>query len=391
MITRNRLKWKLPTASGLAVLALGSGVMGPLSLLSRNAPGVPGWSSFTGTTVGDTLLLPILAGCLVASYRYLPGTSSRKEMLALGLGAVSGTAGGIIVQLSWVLDNKPRISWILPRIHHFSPLGYYHAVFLCAVSGLLFSLAFGVAFRAKSLASRGSLELIYQAIRSPVFFMIPTCIWAFSVLIIQGGGSGIGNVATIASVVSPSLLIILLCVYALQTHWTAVLPTMVWALVLASLFCFLIIRWPANLNAPVALIVALGLTGAVTFRAPGSAGRVVESCIIGATAISLIVIPLSDPNDLVRNSLLALCLGPLIVMLTAIGPLTSRPLVVRCSSEGRCNSVSFRDLSPHRSMAIEERTVGRRRGFLYHLVGSPRRGRALGSLVSVRNGEADRK
>jgi hypothetical protein len=149
----SRPDWKLPAAVGLAVLTLGSGVMGPLSVLATETPGVPGWTSFSGTTVGDTLLLPTLAASLLASFRYLPRTKGTREKLILVGGFAIGATGGLMLQLSWVLDNKPRLSWILPRTHHFSPLGYYHAIFLCAVSGLLFSLAFGVAYRVKYLAS----------------------------------------------------------------------------------------------------------------------------------------------------------------------------------------------------------------------------------------------
>jgi hypothetical protein len=73
----SRPGWKLPAAIGFAVLTLGSGVMGPLSVATE-PPGVPGWSSFSGTTVGDTLLLPVLAASLLAAFRYLPRTEGRR-------------------------------------------------------------------------------------------------------------------------------------------------------------------------------------------------------------------------------------------------------------------------------------------------------------------------
>lgn len=330
MSISSRLDWKLPAGMGIAVLALGSGVMGPLWALTEEAPGIPGWDSFTGTTVGDTLLLPVLAASLLAAFRYLPSTGRRAEGLVLVCGALIGAAGGLALQLSWVLDEKPRLSWLLPRVHHFSPLGYYHAVFLCTVSGVLFSLAFGVVYRVRQV-SGASPDLVYRMAASPLLFVILVCIWAFSVLTIQGGGAGISNLATIASVIIPSLLVILLCVYALQTRWAIALQTIFWALLFTGLLCSLIILWPANLDTPMGLIVALGLTGAITFRDFDYSKRIVESSIIGTATACLIVLPLGDPNALARNILLSLSIAPVVVALTRAGPLVDKSLRARCS------------------------------------------------------------
>ena len=330
MIIGSKLDWKLPAVMGIAVLALGSGIMGPLWAVTKEAPGIPGWGSFTGTTVGDTLLLPVLAASLLASFRYLPSAQRRAESLVLACGAFIGAAGGLALQLSWVLDTKPRLSWLLPHVHHFSSLGYYHATFLCVVSGILFALAFGTVYRIRRV-SGGSQDLIYKMAASPLLFMILACVWAFSVLTIQGGGSGISNLATIASVILPSLLVILLCVYALRACWVVALQTMYWALLFASLFCLLVILWPANLDTPMGLIVTLGLTGAISFRDFYYPSRIVETFIIGTVVACLIVLPLGDPNALARNVLLSLGVAPIVVALTAAGPLVDRPLVKRCS------------------------------------------------------------
>ena len=330
MVTSGKLDWKLPTGIGLAVLALGSGVMGPLWALTKEPSGLPGWGNFTGTTVGDTVLLPILAASLMAAFSYLPSGNRKTEGLVLACGALIGAIGGFALQLSWILDNKPRLSWILPRVHHFSALGYYHAVFLCTVSGILFSLAFGITYRARQI-SRDSSGVISRLASSPLFFVMLVCIWAFSVLTIQGGGAGISNLATITSVIVPSLLAILLAIYALEPQWADVLTTAFWALVLSSLLCLLIIMWPTNLDVPVGLIVALGLTSAIAFRDPGWPHRIAESCIIGAATACLIVLPLGDPEMLWRNVVLCLSIAPVVVAITAKGPLVNESLKARCS------------------------------------------------------------
>lgn len=330
-MTTSKLDWKVPTALGLAVLALGSGIMGPLSVLTAEAPGLPRWSSFTATTIGDTLLLPILAASLLAIFRYLPGVERRREKLILVGGFVVGAAGGLVLQLSWVLDNKPRLSWILPRVHHFSPLGYYHAIFLCTVSGLLFLLAFGIAYRLKHLASNASLESIQEMAASPLVFVILVCIWTFSALTVQGGGSGISHATTIVAVAVPSVLVVLLCIYALQARWFTVLPTITWALVFAGFFYTLVIRWPATLYAIMGLVVALTVASAVSFRDSYTTSRIVEVCLIGVIVANLAVLPLRDPGAVGRNVLLGLGVAPIIVGLTTVGPLVRKPLIARCS------------------------------------------------------------
>jgi hypothetical protein len=326
-----RLDWRLPTGIGLTVLILGSGVMGTQWALSKERPGIPGWSSFTGTTVGDSVILPILAASLLAAFRYLPAAKRRAERLALWWGAAIGACGGLVLQLSWLLDDRPRLSWVLPRAHHFSPIGYYHAAFLCVVSGALFSLAFGTAHRMRHLP-REAFEAVSRGLASsPLLFTILTCIWTFAVLTIQGGGSGISDVATVGSVIVPSILVVLLCIYALRARWTLALPTTTWALILTALLCLLIIQWPANLDDPIGLIVAIGLTIGISFRDSRWSSRVVESCIMGAATVCLVVLPLGDPKALFRNLILAFSVAPLIVVLTAIGPLASTSSRSKCS------------------------------------------------------------
>ena len=306
--------------------------MGAEWALNKHTSGIPGWSSFTGTKVGDTLLLPILATSLLTAFRHLPSSGPKTERLVLACGALIGLSGGLALQLSWLYDNKPRLSWILPQVHHFSPIGYYHAVFLCIVSSALFSLAFGTAYRARHAANEVYRSFVHKPAPSQLLFGILTCIWTFTVLTIQGGGAGISNIATISAVIIPSLLVVLLCVYALRSRWAMVLPTIFWAVSFTFLLCLLIIKWPDNIDAPIGLVVALGITSGISLRAPGWPNCLVESCIIGATAVCLVVLPLGDPKDFFRNLILALSTGPVIAVLTSIGPLVNKPFVTRCSS-----------------------------------------------------------
>lgn len=331
MTTNARRGWRSPILFGFAVLALGSGVMGTEWTLKKQASGIPGWTSFTGTTVGDTLILPVLAASLLAAFRYLPGTGRRAERHILEAGAFIGATGGLAVQLSWLLDNKPRLSWLLPKVHHFSAIGYYHATFLCAASGTLFLLAFGVAYRVRDYLPRTSHTYVSHVARSPLFLLILTCIWTFSVLTVQGGGAGISNVATVGSVILPSLLVVLLCIYAFGSQWIAVLSALAWASILTVLLCLIIIKWPSNVDAIIGLIVALSLTSGISFRDSNWPDRITESLIIGAASVCLIVLPLGDPKALARNFALSLCVVPVVAIVTAMGPLVDKALVVPSS------------------------------------------------------------
>jgi hypothetical protein len=114
------------TAAGIVILICGTGVLAPMWLLGATPRGVPGWGDFTATTVGDTLLLPVLGSCLVASFLYLPASGTRREKWVLLAGGFIGFIGGAVLQLTWVLDDRPRLTWVLPRPHHLSFAGWYH-------------------------------------------------------------------------------------------------------------------------------------------------------------------------------------------------------------------------------------------------------------------------
>jgi hypothetical protein len=48
---------------------------------------------------------------------------------------VVGGLAGAAVQASWLLDPSPVTNWTLPRAHHFSFPGWYHACYLVLAAG----------------------------------------------------------------------------------------------------------------------------------------------------------------------------------------------------------------------------------------------------------------
>ena len=320
----------LPTLLGIAVLGLGASITIAQWAFGNESIETLAASISVRTAIGVSLLLSILAASLLAAFLSLPDTNQIAERRSLALGAITGAAAGLAVQISWFIADNHRIPWLIPLAHRLSLDGYCYVVYFCMVSSCLFSLASGVGFRTKRVVGAGPTDLPRTLALSPLLLLILTCLWTFDALIIEAGEAGARSAVAVSLTITPSFLSTGLCLYVLRTHWADVLQTMGWALVLAVLFFLLITRWPASLDVPIGLIVALGLTSAIIFRDAGWSHRIAESWIIGTAVICLIVLPLGDPTKLVRNLLLSLSFIPVVVGLTAAGPLVRRSFVKRC-------------------------------------------------------------
>lgn len=299
--------------------------MAPLWLAGATPPRLPGWGDFTATTVGDTLLLPVLATGLLAAFQYAPHAQPHRERRVLVTGALIGLASGAALQLSWLLDNRPRLTWVLPRPHHFSVVGWYHAAFLCAASGLLVALALGTAYR----VHQNVPGAVSRSARSPLLVVMLTCTWTFSALVIHDGGAGISDVTTEASVALPAVAAVCVCSYAFRS-WTAGLGALSWSLVLTVLLTLLVIYWPRTLLAILGAVIAIGLTTGIHFRDTKWRARTVEYLLTSAIALCLVVLPLSNPKYVLINIGLVLLLIPAILLITKLGPLVPRDTANPC-------------------------------------------------------------
>jgi hypothetical protein len=306
---------------GAAVLTAGSGVMAALWLTGVTPPGLKGWGDFKATTIGETLLLPVLVTSLLVAFRYAP-QAPRRERQILAVGALVGLASGVGLQLSWLLDNSPHLTWALPRAHHFSVAGWYHAGFLCAASTLLVSLALGTTYRVHQ-AAPGTTSYMT---RSPILVMMLTSMWTFSTLVIRDRADDISSLATVASVSLTAVGAIFLCAYAFHS-WTACLSAFTWSFCLTALLTLLIIAWPKTLLAILGAVIAVGLTTGIHFRDTVWRARTVEYALTSAAALCLVVLPLSDPRLVLRNIALVLCLIPVVLAITRFGPLVRRDAI----------------------------------------------------------------
>jgi hypothetical protein len=48
--------------------------------------------------------------------------------------ALVGAGIGIVTQAHWLADPSPQLNWTLPKPHHFTAAGWYHAVFLVVMT-----------------------------------------------------------------------------------------------------------------------------------------------------------------------------------------------------------------------------------------------------------------
>jgi hypothetical protein len=221
--------------AGSAMLAGGSGVMAPMWALSRKVPGLPEWNDTPATTIGDTLLLPILAASLTFAFTGLRaiGDNGSAGGRAIALGGFLGLAGGVTLQVSWLLASKPHLTWILPAAHRFSLRGWYHAAFLCAAAAVLTALFFGAACRLRRVVRDDRTEIVDRVLRSPVLFATMACIWSFAALVAPDRSDGASGWAATVAVIVPSAAAFVVCAVCLRSHFVHALPTLMLALAAA--------------------------------------------------------------------------------------------------------------------------------------------------------------
>jgi hypothetical protein len=141
---------------------------------------VPGLFDYRSATVGDGLLLPALAACLVAGIRALPAspaaTRPRRLRASIVGATLAGAALGAGTQALWLLDASPRLNWTLPRPHAFSVAGWYHAAFITLACGTFAGLAMAWVRRTRAAArssgfgvasGAGSVGLIAHGLQAP--------------------------------------------------------------------------------------------------------------------------------------------------------------------------------------------------------------------------------
>ena len=103
-------------------------------------PDIPGFFFYKAATYGDGICLPLLTGCmtmyLLFGYRNMMEYIRQRKKISTIVGIVC-TVIGIAVQYSWLASDEIGFNWTIPRLHYFTPAGWYHAFYFSFMFGLI--------------------------------------------------------------------------------------------------------------------------------------------------------------------------------------------------------------------------------------------------------------
>lgn len=137
---------KIGAAIGVLVWLLSFWAVSLMWLLGNWEPGLPGAFAFKSFAVGDGLILPLAAAVLFAAGRWDQGFRGWRRWSLVVAGLLGLTAGATL-QALWLADPDIAPNWSIPRPHHFTYSGWYHAVSLTVLTTLFAVLGVAAAIR----------------------------------------------------------------------------------------------------------------------------------------------------------------------------------------------------------------------------------------------------
>lgn len=123
--------------AGSVVFVGGFGMMLTFWLTS-DYTGERGFPFYLSATLGDALILPIIA--FLGTRLVTENGSTPKERRAAHVASAVGGAAGAATQLSWLRSDDINLNWTFAAMHHFNAAGWYHAVFLTGAAGFFVGL-----------------------------------------------------------------------------------------------------------------------------------------------------------------------------------------------------------------------------------------------------------
>jgi hypothetical protein len=136
-------------AAGVTFI-LGFGAMLLLWLAGLGDSSRRGFIEYWSATVGDAIILPILAYALTKAALPIRDWSRRDRSLVIVAAGIAAL-GGVATQYTWLSSATIETNWTLPEPHVFNLPGWYHAVFLVVVSGFLAGACAASLLRLRSL------------------------------------------------------------------------------------------------------------------------------------------------------------------------------------------------------------------------------------------------
>lgn len=107
--------------SGVVTLAAGFGVMNAF-YLAEAPTAARGLYSYWSATLGDALMLPVLAASLTEASARLRAAEPVSTWVPV-VGALIGGTAGLATQVVWLSDPNPDPNWTIPHPHTFTIAG----------------------------------------------------------------------------------------------------------------------------------------------------------------------------------------------------------------------------------------------------------------------------
>lgn len=145
----NTLTPRVPALVGaVLVFCFGFGAMNLLAASGMGATNLPGLYQYRSASVGDGVLLPILAYALIRAARWQSPWSVAQRRWIVSV-TVLGALLGAATQAWWLISPETPLNWTLPAVHRFNVAGWYHAGFLVTASGCFAGAAIALWLRVR--------------------------------------------------------------------------------------------------------------------------------------------------------------------------------------------------------------------------------------------------
>lgn len=124
---------------GLIVFIMGFGAMWLFWNYVTYPAYLPGLFSYYSSSIGDSFFLPIMSSTftlffLIPDNKVIISKHTKKLIYCIIL---TGCITGIALQFHWLTNPNIGLNWTLTKPRHFNVAGWYHAVFLVSMFGLV--------------------------------------------------------------------------------------------------------------------------------------------------------------------------------------------------------------------------------------------------------------
>ncbi|MBR4110778.1 MAG: hypothetical protein IKK43_03720 [Clostridia bacterium] len=129
---------------------------------------LPGLFHYKAAYIGDPICLPLLTGSLFYHH-----TLQEKDIFQFGkisiITSIIAFITSSLMQIEWLINDKTKLNWTIPRANHFNIAGWYHAFFFVIMITVISTLIIEYIFYSKTKPSYLSDIVIYFSI---IFFSL---------------------------------------------------------------------------------------------------------------------------------------------------------------------------------------------------------------------------